>query len=394
MRMRELVVGVAVVICVAGCKSSPDDAPKATPKEVVTTIDPAKATTLKLGDDLEIVAKLPRKLGEQNAYFDGFTPDGKVLGSVSLPEKPSGEMGSITSQSHPVIYDLESEEFTVLDDRERKEPTGVASVLGTKDFVVWMETHEANIGVSDIAIYSYDRHAKVVTELVRTGPSEKVVYGGDLAVRGDTAYYSMPAWNEEDRADSAVYSVPVDGSSPAKVLVKGGATVSLVDGSLRYTLGKGKWFSRDLATGETRPAPVSSKADDPGFCGAEFTESFETLCMGKPTNDETEGVIDPVLTVKESSGRTTVFAPFPTDSLNYPVPHGVVPIGPWVGVTMTGDGGADREFLVDLESRAVKAFPKGTSFGALTEDRTLVLLSTPGTEKTWPQVVVRIPRKD
>jgi hypothetical protein len=392
MRVRELVIGAVVLVCVAGCTSSPDDPPKAAPKDVVTTIDPATAMTFKLGEDLEIIAKLPRKMGEQDAYYQGFTPDGKVLGSVALPEKLSGQMGRVTSQSYPVMYDPDTEKFTMLDTRDREEPTQMGSVLSAGDFVVWLETPESHIGVSRIAIYSYDRRTKAVTELVRTSRSESRVYGADLAVRGDTAYYSMQAWNEEDRADSAVYAVPVDGSTPATVLVKGGATVSLVNDSLTYPLGGGTWFSRDLSTGETKPVRVSPRADDPGFCGAQFTDAFETLCMGKPNGGES--VTDAVLTIKETSGRTTVFKRFPTESLNDAVPHDVIAVGPWIGVTMTDDDGSDREFLIDLESRSVKAFPEGTSFAALNQDGTQVLLGAPSFGKARSQVVVRIPPRD
>jgi hypothetical protein len=61
---------------------------------------------------------------------------------------------------------------------------------------------------------------------------------------------------------------------------------------------------------------------------------------------------------------------------------------------MTSDAGGDREFLVDLESRSIRAFPKGTSFGESSDDGTLALLSTPSTGKTSPQLIVRIPSKN
>lgn len=392
-------------MCVAGCTSNGGKAPEAEPtNEVVQTIDPAKAATLTLGEDLKIVAKLPRKMGDQDVYFRSFTADGKVLGSASLPEKPSGEMGHVTSQSHPVMYDPTTGQFAVLDDRDRKEPTQMGAVVSTGDFVVWLETPESHIGVSRITIYSYDRRTKAVTELARTGESDDLVYGADLAVAGDMAYFSMPAWLAKDSAKSAVYAVPVDGSTPAKVLLKGGASVRIADGAMTYAVGDQR-LSRDLETGETKPAPVSPRATDPGFCGAEFTESFETLCVGEreevdlPEGEEEDprdaGLIrNAILTIEESSGRTTVFKPFPSNSSNLRVPHDVVKVGPWIGVTMTDDesGDADRKFLVDLDSRTVVAFPKGTSFGALNEDRTQVLLSTPGSGK--PQLIVRIPVKD
>lgn len=58
---------------------------------------------------------------------------------------------------------------------------------------------------------------------------------------------------------------------------------------------------------------------------------------------------------------------------------------------MTDDDGADREFLVDLESQSIKAFPERTSFGELSADGTQALLSMANGFKTWPQVIVQIP---
>jgi hypothetical protein len=392
MRTRKLVIGVAAVLSLVGCTSGSDEAPKADPTKVVRTIDPAKATTLKLGDDLEVLAELPRKMGDQDVYFHGFTADGKVLGSAALPEGPSdGQMGSVTSQAHPVMYDPETKKFTVLDSRKREKNTQLPSIISSGDFVVWLETPETNIGVSTIAIYSYDRRSKKVTQLYSASdPDGRLVWGSDLVVSEGTVYFSMSSWKPKDNARSRVYAVPVDGSRPARVLVKGGAFVTLAGDSLTYAV-KDARFSRDLRTGETSPVPVSPRANDPGFCGAELVEGFETLCMGTPAGDEPSDVTAAVLTVTERSGRKTVFEPFPSDSLNHPVPHDVVPMGPWVGVTMTDDDGADRKFLVDLESRAVKAFPKNTAFRALNDDRTQALMSIVVDGKTWPQVIVRIP---
>lgn len=391
---------MAVVVCLAGCTSGSDEPAKPKPtKDVVRTIDPAKATTMKLGEDLEVVAELPRKFGERDAYYRGFTSDGKLMGSVSLPEKPRNDGmvgGGLTSQSYAVLYDLKTKKFTVLDSRKRERNTQLPSIVSSGDFVVWVETPETTASSSTIAIYSYDRRSKRVAQLFSADDPDGIMNGGyDLVVRGDKAYFSRFACcRKRDRGNAAVYSVPVDGSAPAKVLVKGGAWVSLVDDSLRYEV-KGRGFSRNLATGETKPLPVSPRAKDPGFCGAEFTETFETLCMGEPYGDGyEEGVVDAVLTITETSGRKTVFKPFPDESDGDPIPRAVVPVGPWVGVTITSDVGNDRKFLFDLESRVMKAFPKGTSFDALSDDKTLALLRDRVTMNSLSQVIVRIPEKD
>jgi hypothetical protein len=393
MHLRGIATAIAVLICVSACSSGSDPSSPEKPKDVVTTIDPKQAEVLKLGNDLEIVAELPRTLGEQETFFQGFTSDGKILGGVSLPETTTGgQMGRVESQSHPVLYDPETNKFTILDSRNRTKPTQMPSIVSSGDFVVWAETPDATIGSSTIAIYSYDRRSKRVAQLFSASDPHGIMVGGDdVVVVGDEVYFSRWACcREKDRGNASVYSVPVDGSAPAKVLVKGGQFVSLAGGSLTYEV-KGVKFSRDLRTGETTPIPTSPQAEDPGFCGAEFTESFETLCMGTPSENDT--VADAKLSIKETSGRTTMFKPFPSDSLNNATPHRVEAIGPWTGVTMTSDGGADRLFLVDLETHVMKAFPDDTAFWEMNHDGTQALLSKTGDVKRWPQVIVRIPPK-
>ena len=72
---------------------------------------PVKAPALKLGEDLEIVAESCLKSSESRRHTSGFTPDGKLLGTVSLPEQSKNDGivgGELLSQSHPVLYDLET----------------------------------------------------------------------------------------------------------------------------------------------------------------------------------------------------------------------------------------------------------------------------------------------
>ncbi|KQV76162.1 hypothetical protein ASC61_14775 [Aeromicrobium sp. Root344] len=396
--MRELVIGAVTVACLAACTSGSNEPAKSKPtKDVVRTIDPSKATTMKLGEDLKIVAQLPSTFEKQDTYFRGFTADGKVLGSVSLPEKPKNDGmvgGELTTQAYPVLYDVATKKFTVLDHRKRRRNTAVWSIVSSGDFVVWLESPETTASSSAVAIYSYDRRSKKVAELFSTDPPDSIMNGGDdLAVWDGTAYFSRFACcRKRDRGNAAVYSVPIDGSAPATVLVKGGKWVDLAGGSLTYEM-RDKQFSRDLETGETKPVPVSPRAKDPGFCGAELTASFETLCLGRPSMVEGETLVDDAaLTITETAGRTTVLQPFPVEADSDSAPRHVVPIGPWVGVTMTDAGGADRLFLVDLESKAVKAFPSNSAFAAVNDDNTQALLRIERSgQKTWPQLIVQIP---
>jgi hypothetical protein len=220
-------------------------------------------------------------------------------------------------------------------------------------------------------------------------PDSRISFGDDLVLDNGMVYFSLDPGNNKG---SSVYAVPVDGSTPAKVLIEGGSYIRLVNGSLTYGT-EGKRFVHDLATGTTVPSRVSPHAGDEGFCGAEFTESFETLCMGQ--RDDEEGVPgrakDAILTIKETSGRTTVIKPFPNDLVDDPVPDHVVALGPWLGVVLGTEGGGERDFLVDLPAQAIKELPTETTITAVNEDETQMLLWTRHGGSSSTQVIVRIP---
>lgn len=397
MRIRAWAVSSAFLLAIAGCGSTSTTQSEAPPEKAPQTIDPATATTLKFGDTLDVVADLPRTVGGDPVYFESFTPDGKLLGSAT-PQELHPAQGPVTTQSRPILYDLDSKEFTVLDDGPRPQPTWVSNVRGTEKSVVWVEGSTTSIGVLDFAIYSYDRTSKKVTKIAEFSADDgETPFGDDLDVVGSTAYFSTLTGPVQNRTDAAVYSVPVDGSQPPSVLVTGGAAIEVNGNTLTYedwstprddALTKAL-FSRDLRTGETTPVPVDANASDPGFCGAEITESFETSCMSDGTGDF--DYPDAVLTIKESSGRTSVFKPFPTDSFNGLEPHDVIALGPWTGITMTTDDGQDRKFLVDLETKEVKVFPDNTSFSALSPDQSMVLVSSYEGKGPGLQRIVRIP---
>ncbi|MBC7633947.1 hypothetical protein [Aeromicrobium sp.] len=82
-------------------------------------------------------------------------------------EAPTNDMKGVTSQSHPVMYNVDTKDFTILDDWGRPERTQIERVVGTKDTVVWDETADATIASSTVVIYAYDRRSKVVTQLAK-----------------------------------------------------------------------------------------------------------------------------------------------------------------------------------------------------------------------------------
>lgn len=398
MRNRVWLIGLAVIAATSGCgpESEPESAPE--PVHRVQQIDPAKATVLTMGDTLEVVADLPRRFGDAEVLFSGFAGSDVLVGDVAplREDRPKIVGYPVVTQEQPVMYDLDAKTFTILDDRDRAEPTQVVDISGTETTVVWAELEGTAVDHSDFSFHAYDRRTKKVTEIGRfTDPVGLIVYGNDLAIVGDVAYFSTAAYPKK-RGQEAVYMVPVDGSKPPSVIAAGGVHLKISGDTLGYEVPNPhdkeaypSIFTYDLLTGTTTPVPVSAHVDDAGFCGAELTATWETWCVGRVLSDE-----DPQqarLTIRETSGRTTEFMPFPVGSLNAPIPRDIMTLGSWTAITVTTDDGQDREFLVDLDTKDVKVFPDNTSFGALSPDRSTVLVSSFGGKGPGPQRLVKIP---
>jgi hypothetical protein len=368
-------------------------------EEIVQTIDPSKATVLELGGTLDVVADLPQTFGGGQVLYSSFVEDTLLVGDVTPPSRPENSTADVPelAQESPIMYDLDSKTFTLLDDAPRSEPTQVVDASGTEDTIVWAELIGTSIDHSTFTFYAYNRATKNVTTLGEfNDPEGQVVYGNDLTIADDTAYFSTRAYPRKS-GQGALYAVPVDGTAPPRILAAGGQQVRIIDDILTYHVANPDdtdqyptFFTYDLKTGETTPAPVSAHVDASGFCGAEFTKALESWCVGRAARDEDSEPA--LLTIKERSGRITKFEPFPSDSLNAPIPHDIMTIGPWTAITMTSDGGQDRKFLVDLDTTEVLVFPDHTSFGPLSSNKDKVLVSSFAANGPGPQRIVRIPR--
>lgn len=387
---RVALIAAAVVTLIGGTVVArsflpADDLRPAKPvQKKIQTIDPSKATTLKLGDTLEVVTDLPKTFNGDQVLFSAFAENNVVVGSVMPGLDKAARGPEYLEQQHPVMYNLNTKEFTLLDDRDRPDPTQVGNVSGNENTVVWVELVGIAADHSEFTIHSYDRQSKQVTTIGEfNDPDGQIVYGNDLTLAGDTAYFSTYAYPAK-RGQDAVYAVPLDGSTPPSMIVEGGWRIRISGDTLTYGVGNPsnemypKYFTYDLSTGDTAPVPVSAHADDPTFCGAEFTKDWETWCVGAG------------LTINEASGRTTEFAYFPASGN---APHDIVQLGKWTAITVTVDGGQDRKYLVDLDSKEVKVFPDNTSFTALSPDHSTALISSFAIESKGPgpQRIVRIP---
>ena len=403
MRTMAWLTALVLVVAVSGCGPSPRPEEDRTdvPREQVQRIDPSKADRLEFGKTLEVVADLPQAFDGDPVLFQDFAGPGVLVGTVRSETAdgddaaPAGGLPAL-ARSHPIAYDVKDDSFTVLDDRERPVTTQVGNVQGSETAVVWVEVVGTTIDHSAFTIYSYDRATKDVTAIAEfDDPDGQIVFGNDLDIAGDTAYFSRPTYPEK-RGQEAVYAVPIDGSEPPRVIAQGGAMATISGDTLTYQVADPhdrdaypSFFTYDLRTGEKTPVPVSAHVDDAGFCGAAFTEDWETWCVGREYRDE--GSRPALLSIKETSGRTTEFAPFPIDPNNVPAPHDIMRLGRWTAIAVTTEDGQDREFLVDLDTKDVKVFPDNTSFGPLSTDRSTVLVSSYADRGPGLQRIVRIP---
>lgn len=393
MRMRGVALGLLVALTIAGCSSDPDENPRPKTENAVRSIDVRKAVPLKVGTDLKVLAELPRRHGKRDVYYTGFTDDGKILGSMAEPEPPSNKIPSpTTTQGYPFIYDLDTEKFTILDEADRPEVSGAGELVSSGDTIAWMEGQGNAIDTSEFTVRSFDRTTGAVRDLAMfDDPEGQIVYGNDLIVRKGVAYFSTPDYSSRKTGTPAVYSVPVDGSEPAKVLAEGmgielqGDTLTYSDGETRY--------ARDLATGATSKAWTSPHAHEPGFCRATRTETFEAWCIGTPIGDPgpDQSIDLPVLTIKGQSGRTAVLKGFPSDD-NFPLPQDIEAYGPWISMVVSGGDWPAPQFLFDLESGTLRQLPTDHMLRPVSPDGTRAILNEVTSEGRAPQRVVEIPK--
>ena len=388
MRIRLLAV-IGALVLVAGCTSGADD--KATPKPLVSAtvpagpIDPTKATVLKPGEDLPTVASLPSEIGTERAVFRGFASANVLFGDLSLPAKSrASNTGGVTTQSHPMLYNRNSRSIERLDQGfTRPKKTQVLDMASVEANTVWVESPEAKVANGDIALYSYDRTSGFRRMLMGTPlPDSGVFYANDLAIVGSRVYFSMATIDNAVGQGAAIYSGDASGRGQVKVLVEDGQRLSIDGTKMTYFVGKKK-FVRDLDSGDTDPAPVSSHASEATFCGAEFATAYKTVCEGGSVGET--GIDDAVLAVTDPSGRATKIGPF---SGTAPQVAGL--LGSWLAFSSTDGDGASHEYLFELATHKLSVLPKGARFvHGLAPN--LALLDVPDAAGTYHQSLVQLP---
>ena len=376
-----LLTALGALVLVAGCTSSPNEEPTPKPSASATPaapIDPAKATLLKVGTDLPIVADLPEKVGKEETNFLGFASANVLFGQFSGPDKDGG-----STQSHPMLYNRNSRSFTRLDAGvERPRKTQLLDMASVEADTVWVEAAEANVAEGGITMYTYDRTSGFRRALRDTPlPDDKLVYAEDLALFDTRVYFSMASINNKVGEGAAIYSAAANGGGHVKLLVEDGQRLTVDGSKMTYSVGKEK-FVRDLETDDTTAAPVSPQAGDAAFCGAKFATVYKTSCEGASVGKS--GVERAVLTVTGPSHRATKIGPFPGTA-----PEVVGVVGPWLAFTSVDDG-VKREYLYGLTSRKLSELPAGVRLGPAVAPN-LALLNVPDSAGLNHQSVVSLP---
>ncbi|WP_456697846.1 hypothetical protein [Aeromicrobium sp. P5_D10] len=394
MTIRTLAAAITSLAVISGCSSTTPLRTEASPTNVNRAIQPATAVKLKPAEDLPLIAELPKKFGEREVSFTGFVDDNNLFGTMGLPEPEHQTIpGPIESRTYPFIYDLRTEEFTVLDESCRRVTPFVADIAATADSIVWLEGHDLAFEIGDFEIRAFDRKTGTVTKLGRlTDTSGKVIYGDDLLIHEGNAYFSTRTLDRKKGRRPAIHAVPVDGSQAIKVLVHDAEGIQLDGGSLTYEQNNVQQ-ALDLGTGETTPVPANRFATDPGFCGAGTTRASEYWCVGRHIeNTNKTDVDDPVLTFKEASGRTTTIAtPSDGEDQNYPVPQDIRDFGGWIGITVSGGDWPAPQFLIDLKTGTARIMPKDTMLTETSPGNTLALFANVTPKGDAPQRVVKLP---
>lgn len=260
MRMRELVIGVAVALCLASCTSSSDEAPKAKPTK--STILAEEASAMHEGRDYDVVATLPAKIRGIQPRYMGVSPDGIVYGEIFVEdpdaEQPIGPGSTLlTGRSTLFLLDPASARITeVLDGSTRKNPTGVTGMDADDDWVVWLESPDGGFGSGRWTLYSYERATEKTHTLGAYDdyvvlPKAELDFERLPRISGDHVVMATSHWEDKKGTKAQVLSAPLDGSAPLEELTRGARVVDVEGQGVSYVDATGTLMFRDSVSGET-----------------------------------------------------------------------------------------------------------------------------------------------
>lgn len=271
---RVLPAGTAVllVLAVLGCSTLGD---RSHPASVQLT---RSTPLMKAGSDYKVEATLPLEADGKHYLYYGLTEDGLAFGQ----EHQADAVGELAPRN-AVVTDPATGTVTRLSDGStRPEPTRFTGMAYASGHVVWVETPSDNAESGDWVMYSYDLESSREREIARA-PGVPVsdrhpgIPGGTVPrIWGDTVYFNAAEPDKSDHLLGGLFSVPIDGSEPASLLLSGAEGAFVGNGQLYYRAEDLRIRRMDLATGAK--SVVKEAVDIKNPCGGFFGEGTLVLC--------------------------------------------------------------------------------------------------------------------
>ena len=250
--MRRIAVGLAGLLIIAGCTSSD---PKAAHPSVASKSPDSTPVPLKEGHDFSVIGTLPSKIHGGSVSYRGLL-DAETAYGVAWRTVDGGMNGEV------VRTDLRTGK---LRDVGRVEPgDDIGAVVAAPGWVVWLELQKNWDDLSSWTLFSYEVATKKVRQLA-VAPMDQHHYNIhqlEPSISDGTVYISAVKSTSRNGGTSigAAYSVPLDGASPLKLLVRGSIFTEASDGYLFFDE-HGHLQKRDLSTGVTTAVAKSCRPD-------------------------------------------------------------------------------------------------------------------------------------
>jgi Tol biopolymer transport system component len=276
-----------------------------------------------------------------------FTTSGPnlVFGRITDDATPTAGTGA-RPQAHVLMSYLKSGTTEVLADQMNR-PTGTQfqGMDGVPGWVAWVETTSEDLFQGDWAMYSLNTQTMQVRLIARApdvgdGPAPTAVSQTMPQISGRNVYFGAVSSIENDQPVTSIYEVPLDGSSPMRILSKNSNTPNASVGKLAYIMGR-DLVLRDLATRK-----VSMLGDyriaDRRTCGWAYNEGTLATCTLE--TDRTTGKGSSTFHIVGAKGEKLTIGPLPTSA---PI---VQVSSRWVAFTRNSSGGS-QVYIYDLAKR-------------------------------------------
>lgn len=322
---------------------------------------------LQAGADFTVVGTLHSKIkGGGVVSYDGLLDDQTAYGSVWQDINGRAKAG-------PILTDLRSGEVTYLDQAESGDSIG--NLVVGQGWVVWLELNAHWDDLASWKLYSYETATHTVRQLAESSEDQHGWNIHQLRPSIDDGTVYLSAVQEvlaPGESVGAAYSVPIDGSGPLKLLVRGSIFTQASDGYLFFDQ-DGHLQKRDLSTGRTTTVAKSCRTD---YDECEWGVGGGAL-VWNPGMDGTGVEAEPdMIHMLEPDGSQVVIDAAQSNSFQVSEK--------WV--TFVDD--SNKEFVYRISDRKMALLPDGWRMSAISGD-TAVWIRGDGERQTYRFVRLR-----